>query len=91
MKSPLVQKRQGIHDLVPEPLNCGAAERQIIEGRGPHRFLQRGLERVNGECNLIAARHNLRMLYWYWRAITPAGAGGRKGIKEVSLGESGQG
>ncbi|MCX5944253.1 MAG: transposase [Cyanobacteria bacterium] len=41
-----------------EPVNG-----QIKEARGLRRFLQRGLENVNGEWHLIAATHNLIKLF----------------------------
>jgi transposase len=46
-----------------EPVNG-----QIKEARGLRRFLMRGLEKVNGEWQLIAATHNLLKLFRYKRS-----------------------
>jgi transposase len=48
---------------IAEPVNG-----QIKEGRGFRRFLLRGLEKVNGECHLIAATHNLLKLFRFRRS-----------------------
>jgi len=52
-----------------EPVNG-----QIKECRGLRRFLLRGLEKVNGEWNLIAATHNLLKLFRFQRSQQQAQA-----------------
>jgi hypothetical protein len=46
-----------------EPVNG-----QVKEGRGLRRLLLRGLEKVNGEWHLIAAKNNLLKLFRYKRS-----------------------
>jgi hypothetical protein len=47
-----------------EPVNG-----QIKEARGLHRFLLRGLGKVDGEWHLIAATHNLLKFFRYRRSL----------------------